>query len=212
MKMQRLVVLVASTSFFWVAFGFTYVQADIILGVSASSDMGSGFGTDIQNTVNGVGLPGGIPDLNAPHDGTAPDNSWVGDFMTTGTVTFDLGGLFLVDSFSFWNQNGGGPGADGITGIRDVLVETSTDGSNFFALVGGPTLFAQVPGDVALPPEIFNFAPNLATHFRLNIQSNWGDPDQTGFAEMQFNNVPEPSSLALAAVVSLLIASRRRRR
>ena len=64
---------------------------DIILGVTASTDMGSGFGTDIQNTVNGVGLPGGIPDLNALHEGTSPANSWVSDFeILTGTVTFDV--------------------------------------------------------------------------------------------------------------------------
>ncbi len=183
---------------------------DIILGVIASTDMGSGFGTDIQNTVNGVGLPGGIPDLNGLHEGTIPSNSWVGDLTIIGIVTFDLGGLFTVDSFSFWNQNGGGPGPDGTTGIQDVLVEISTDGFSFAALPGGPTLFAQVPGSVDLPPEIFSFAPVQATHFRLNIMSNWGDQSQTGFAEMHFNSVPGPSVLVLAGI-GALIARRRRR-
>ena len=195
-----------------VCLGICHLAAgDIILGVTASTDMGSGFGTNIQNTVNGVGLPGGIPDLNGLHEGTFPSNSWVGDATITGTVTFDLGGLFLVDTFSFWNQNGGGPGAAGSTGIRDVLVETSIDGLNFAALAGGPTMFAQVPGDDALPPEIFNFARVAATHFRLTIMSNWGDGAQTGFGEMHFNNVPGPSVLALVGIGALM-GSRRRRR
>jgi hypothetical protein len=186
-------------------------SADIILGVTASTDMGSGFTTDIQNTVNGLGLAGGIPDLNGLHEGSTPGNSWVADATITGTVTLDLGGLFTVDSFSFWNQNGGGPGADGSTGIRDVLVEFSTDGTNFTTLIGGPSEFAQVPGSVDLAPEIVNFASVGATHFRLNIMSNWGDLDQTGFAEIHFNSVPGPPVLALVGLGALM-ASRRRRR
>src|SRR5207244_1823361 len=128
--------------------------------------------------------------------------SWVSASGTlTGNVTFDLGGLFVVDSFSFWNQNGGGPGSAGSTGIQGVQVLTSTNGVTFTPLAGGPSVFAQVSGSTNLPPQIFTFAPVAATQFRFQILSNYGDAAETGFAEAGFNNaVPEPSTAALFAL------------
>jgi hypothetical protein len=158
-----------------------------IPSVTASTNMGSGFGTNIQNTVNGVGLSS--LSLTATHAPTNPANSWVSTGTLTGTVTFNLGGTFVVDSFSFWNQNGGGPGANGITGIQGVTVSTSTDGITFTPLTGGPTSFAQVAVNATVPPQIFNFTPVSARFFRFTILSNYGDPAQTGFAEVGFRAV-----------------------
>jgi hypothetical protein len=153
--------------------------------VTASTNMGSGFATNIQNTVNGVGLSS--LSLTATHAGTIPSNSWVSTVGTlTGTVTFDFGATFLVGSFSFWNQNGGGPGGGGSTGIQGVAVSTSTDGVTFTPLAGGPATFAQVPG-VNAPPQIFNFTPVNARFFQFTILSNYGDPNETGFAEVGFD-------------------------
>jgi|SRR5688572_11919363 len=186
------------------------VFADRITTVTATTNMGSGFGTSLTNTVNGVGLSS--LSLTATHAGTIPANSWVSAGPLTGIVTFALGGLFQVDSFSFWNQNGGGPGAAGSTGIQGVQVLTSTDGFVFVPLLGGPASFAQVPGTVALPPQIFSFGPVSATHFRFNILSNYGDPGATGFAEVGFNNaVPEPSTLGLLMIGLAMMARLRRR-
>ena len=93
------------------------VLADRITVVTATTNMGSGFGTNLQNTVNGVGLS--LLSLMATHAGTIPTNSWVSSAgVLTGQITFNLGGLFSVDSFSFWNQNDGGPGLAGSTGIQ----------------------------------------------------------------------------------------------
>jgi large repetitive protein len=190
------------------------VLADRITTVSASTSMGSGFGTDIINTVNGVGLSSNS--LTATHAGTAPANSWVsGPGVLTGQITFNLGGVFSVNSFSFWNQNGGGPGANGSTGIRNVQVLYSTDGVIFTALAGGPAAFAQVTGATSLPPEIFSFTAVTATHFRFIVGSNWGDTAQTGFAEVGFNGtsaVPEPATMLLLGSGLVGLASRVRRR
>jgi hypothetical protein len=179
-----------------VAFQVHYAFADRIAGVTATTDMGSAGGSSLANTVNGAGLS--ALTLTATHAATVPANSWVSTPGTvTGTVTFALGGTYQVDSFSFWNQNGGGPGADGITGIQRVQVLTSTDGVTFVLLAGGPSLFAQVPATIAAP-QIFTFGPVTATHFRFNILSNYGDPALTGFAEIGFNStVPEPSTAGL---------------
>ncbi len=91
------------------------VSADRISFVTATTNMGSGFGTNLANTVNGVGLSS--LSLTATHDATIPSNSWVSSAGTlTGQITFNLGGLYSVNSFSFWNQNGGGPGPSGSRG------------------------------------------------------------------------------------------------
>ena len=178
--------------------------------VTATTTMGSGFGTNLANTVNGVGLS--APTLTATHAGTAPNNSWVSLApATTGQVTFNLGGSFPVDGFSFWNQNGGGPGASGSTGIRNVNVLSSTDGVTFFPILGAPTTFAQVPGTTALPPEVFTFPAVTATHIRFNILNNYGDA-QTGFGEVGFNAVPEPAGGALLVVGIAGALARRRAR
>jgi hypothetical protein len=178
------------------------VSADRIVGVTATTNMGSGFGTNLINTVNGVGLSS--PSLTATHAGTVPTNSWVSAQGTlTGQITFSFGGLYSVNSFSLWNQNGGGPGASGTSGIRGVQVLTSTDGIVFTPLVGGPSTFAQVTGITNLPPEIFSFAAVNATHFRFMVLSNWGETqvfNVTGFGEVGFNGaaaVPEPATLLL---------------
>ena len=164
--------------------------------------MGSGFGTDIQNTVNGAGLV--TSSLTSNHAPSIPSNSWVSAGVTTGTVTFNLGGTFSVNSFSFWNQNGGGPGANGSTGIRGVTVSTSTDGTTFTTLPGGPTQFAQVAANASVPPEIFNFAPVSARFFRFTITSNYGDV-QTGFAEVGFSGCMQTIAPTLETLPSITL-------
>jgi len=196
-----------------VAFQVHYAFADRIVGVTATTDMGTLVGTSLANTVNGVGLS--ALTLTATHAATVPGNSWVSTPGTvTGTVTFALGGTYQVDSFSFWNQNGGGPGVDGTSGIQRVQVLTSTDGVTFVLLAGGPSLFAQVPATIAAP-QIFTFAPVAATHFRYNILSNYGDTAVTAFAEVGFNSsVPEPATagLLISGLMMGLLGARRIRR
>jgi hypothetical protein len=161
-------------------------KAAYVSGVGATTTMGSGFSTNLNNTVNGVGLSS--PSLTATHAGTLPTNSWVSSQgVLTGTITFNLGQLYLLEGFSFWNQNGGGPGLLGITGIQGVQVSSSLDGTLFASLTGAPSSFAKVMGSTNLPPEIFSFPPIAATHVRFSVLSNYGDESQTGFGEVAFN-------------------------
>ncbi|MBA3320629.1 MAG: PEP-CTERM sorting domain-containing protein [Pyrinomonadaceae bacterium] len=137
----------------------------------------------------------------------------------TGQITFNLGGLFSVDSFSFWNQNGGGPGTAGSTGIQGVQVLLSTNGTDFTPLPGGPSVFARVTGAANLPPQIFSFTAVNATHFRFNVLSNYGDIFNTGFAEVGFNGnpaggapIPEPTTMLLLGTGLAAIAVKVRRK
>ncbi len=188
------------------------VDADVVLDVSVSTDMVSEFGTLIENTVNGAGLLGGVPDLFDLHEPTLPDNSWVSSDVM-GTILFTFDESYLIDTISFWNQNGGGPGFEGTTGIRDVIVEYALPSDGDFQLLeGGPNLFSQVPGSDPQPPEIFVFDPVLATQFRFTVLSNYGDAF-TGFAEVHFGTarIPEPSGGILVATMAAVAGFRRKR-
>jgi len=201
--------VVAAVSLLLFAF---QAQAGRISPVLASTpDMGAGFSTSLANTVNGVGLSS--LSLTATHAATIPPNSWVsGSGILTGHVIFDLGATFLVDSFSFWNQNSGGPGALGSTGIRGVEVGTSLSGVTYLPLLGGPTQFNQVTTAPA-GPQIFTFTPVSARFFQFTIASNWGDTAQTGFAEVGFNNaIPEPATFSLIAIGAFAIRILMRRK
>lgn len=189
-------------------------HAALVNGVTASTDMGAAYITDIRNTVNGVGLSS--LDLNATHAPTSPRNSWVADFgRTTGTITFNLHALYNLAGFSFWNQNAGGPGPIGTTGIKGVTVQTSTNGINFSDLLGGPTQFSQVASSFSLP-EKFSFAPTSASIVRFLVNSNWGDSSTTGFAEVQFDGKPTatavPTPALLPGLIGMGVAALRKRK
>jgi hypothetical protein len=189
-------------------------NAALITGVTATTDMGSGFDTNIANTVNGAGLSS--LDLTATHAGSSPSNSWVSSQVTTGSIIFDFGQSFLVDSFSFWNQNGEGPGSLGSTGINSLNILYSADGISFASLFGNLSTFALVPDNLNLSPEIFSFSAVDARYFRFDVLSNYGDTGQTGFAEIAFNGtttVPVPAAVWLfgSGLLGLIGIARRKK-
>ncbi len=158
------------------------VSAINITGVTASTTLGSRVGTNIQNTVNGVGLPGNIPSLTGLHDAATVSNAWAGaTFTTTGNITFNLGGSYNLSGFSFWNYND----VNSI-GIRDVSILTSTDGLAYTSLAGAPTQFAIGANSAPENPEIFTFSPATASFVRFTVTSNYG-AIFTGFSEVQFD-------------------------
>lgn len=180
---------------------FVYAQ-DPVIPVSVITSFTPEFGTELINTINGEGLEA-FPSLEADHDGTLSINSFVGT-GTAGVFDYDLGAPYSIIGFSFWNQNNGGPGAAGSTGIQDVTVQSSTNGLDYLNVPGAPTVFAQVGINVS-PPEMFSFTPVDAVFIRIVVDSNWGDII-TGYAEIAFSGVPTILSVAdsqLESAVSL---------
>ena len=185
-------------------------------GVTATTDMGVGYGTLLANAVNGVGLAS--PSLTAMHAYSDPSNAWISaSGATTGTITFDLHGLFTLSGLSVWNL-GVGPGDFGASGIAGVRLSASTDGVTFNLVAGGPSSFAKITTDLdSLPPQVIAFGSVAARYVRLAVLGNHGDPNATGLAEVAFNgvstaSVPEPSSLALCGLaLAIGLAARRGR-
>ncbi len=189
-------------------------HAALIVATGATTDMGSGFGTSLFNTVNRAGLVS--PSPFATHGATNPTNSWVGSRSLTGNVTFSFGSLFAIDGLTFWNQNSGGPGGGGSTGIGNVMLSYSTDSITFYPLPGAPTFFAREFGFTSAPQQ-FSFAPVNARAIRFSIASNYGDSLQSGFAEVQFSGtsrVPDggPTIAMLGLSMAGIAAVRRKLR
>ena len=183
--------LVLSTATLGLIFGVTQnAQAALITGVTVSTDMGSN-GTNIINTVNGVGLPGNTPSLTGNH-AQADFNAWAGS-QSTGNITFNLNGSYSLAGFSFWNFN-----RDLFSGgIKDVTVQSSSDGTTWTTIAGAPVQFA-IASNAPIPPAVYSFSPVTASFVRFVVASNWGF-SSSGFSEVQFDGtptpVPEPSSL-----------------
>jgi hypothetical protein len=177
------------------AAAYTYIP-----GVTATTDMGNhAGGYDISHIIDGSGLstPGSF---TATHGFPFVSTSWVSsDNTTSGTITFDLHGSYSLGEMAVWNFDyyAGSPG------VKDLQVSTSTNGTSFSALVGGPTQFAFAPlnfnGEAA---QIFTFAPVTASYVRFNITSTWGD-SRVSLNEVGFGSttavaaVPEPEEWAL---------------
>ena len=172
------------------------IYAALISGVTVTSDMGT-FNNglySLENLTNGSGLSS--LSETATHDDQFP-NMWISNTdTTTGTITFNLGNLYSVDSAFVWNYNDECCGLE--RGVREMTVETSEDGISFHSLLESVTL-SQGTGELILA-DALNLADVTTRFIRFNILSNYGAPDYTGLSEVQFEGelasvptpVPEP--------------------
>ena len=193
--------LVVSTAALGLIFGVAQnAQAALITGITASTDMGTVNPADVNiaDTVNGKGLPGNTPSLTGTHAKAIGGNSWLSqDGTLTGNITFNLNGSYNLAGFSFWNFN-----RDIFTGgIKDVTVQSSTNGTTWTTIAGAPTQFA-IAANAPQSPEQFSFSPVTASFVRFVVASNWGFSGATGFSEVQFDGTPVPEPSALLALLA----------
>jgi hypothetical protein len=166
-------------------------QAALINGVTATTDMGSYLSFDINNIVNGAGLPGNTPSLTGTHDRGSFTNNWASSRnITTGNITFNLNGTYSLAGLSLWNFN-----ANAWIGVKNVNVLSSTDGTNFTSVTGAPNQFAIGAESAPESPEQFSFAPVTASYVRFQVLSNYGSPVLTGLSEVQFDGTPAATAV-----------------
>jgi len=167
------------------------LSANVLTGVTATTDMGAASGTVISQIVDGSGLSSYDP--SATHDNGSPSNAWVGD-LSTGMITFDLGGSFELDGMAVWNFN-----ALSAFGVQDVTVSSSLDGISFTPISGAPSTFSIGSNLSSESAETFQFSATAA-FVRFDIASNYGGAN-TALSEVMFTGapsaVPEPQTYAL---------------
>lgn len=160
------------------------VNNPTIVPVAVTTTFTPGFNTVPEALIDGSGLSE-FPDVNATHNDTSPNNSFVSENETTGSFDFDLGGTFMLNGVAIWNQNAGGPGFLGEEGINEIILSASLDGVNYTVVPDFPVTVDQVVENGPVGPEQFGFTNTEAAFIRLEVLSNHGD-DDTGFAEIAF--------------------------
>jgi hypothetical protein len=169
-------------------------QAAAINGVTASTTSDTFFG-NINNIVNDSGLSTPIG-FDSTHAAGASSNVWSASAITP-IIDFNLNGSYSLAGFSLWNYN-----SSNNRGVKDVTIQSSTDGINFTAISGAPTQFAIGNFNAVVSPEKFAFAPVTASYVRFVVSSNHGSAISTGLAEVKFDGspvattaVPEPLTI-----------------
>jgi hypothetical protein len=197
-------------------------SAQLINGVTATATselVGGSFNRPAIAAANGAGLDmAGV--THGIGEGTQWESSGINDLPgfpvdRDPAITFDLGGLYLVDTIRVWNFSEGQPA------VRRTDVQISLDGSLFTSI--GEQTFA-IPMN---PFQDFSIGPVPARFVRLDILENgngtmypYTSPfaPQVGFvglSEVRFFGplVPEPASAALLHCgITALLAIRRRHR
>ena len=102
--------------------------------------------------------------------------------VTTGLLTFDLGGAYALESVDLWNYNSN---IDPNRGVQTFLLEVSVDGEAFTPLLGSTTL-ARAAAVNPLSSSQFMLDGEAARYVRLIILSNHGG-DYVGLSEVIFS-------------------------
>lgn len=170
-----------------------------------------------NNLINGSGLSG--DGLSATHAAAADTNSWVtndpagsnGAYFDQGpdpVLTFDLGGTYLMNNLHVWQY-----ALDNDNQARTATLEFSSTGTG--GVFSGAIQVSLNKSTSPVPVQSFSFGPVSANAARLTITGNYdGDSgdggDRVGLSEIKFGSVPEPTSLVMFALVSLVGVRRRR--
>jgi hypothetical protein len=117
------------------------------------------------------------------HSNAVDGNFWTSQSgTTTGNVDFDLGGTFFLQSFALWNY--GDNNDINITGITLLADDDASFSSP--TVLGSFTPNPNMGPSVSVDPEVFSFTITSASHVRMQITSNNGDPAITAFGEAAF--------------------------
>ncbi len=173
---------------------FAYQVENVVATASCPSDADKG----PENIVNGSGLTAGQHDME-------DDNMWRGDPIEGESVSlqFDFDRVYKLDEVQVWNYNLEYESLVDF-GLKDIHVETTTDGETWTAL--GDFELTQAPGQVTYTGQTLDLGGAAAKSIRINVTSNHGG-DSYGLSEIQFYYIPaharQPQPAAGATGVGL---------
>jgi len=145
-----------------------------------------------DNLINDSGLNGAL------HDGIF-SGMWMNDAEgASGSLNFDLGGIFYIISTDIWQYNYINHYDRGVLGFD---ISGSTDGAVFTPITSA-SLAISPGGPIAAQNVMFN---SYSRYIRFDISSNHGDSSYTGLSEVKFDGdtVPPPSAIPLPATIWL---------
>ncbi|QIB65301.1 hypothetical protein [Kineobactrum salinum] len=178
-----------------VAFSAAVSAAPILQPTGATSSVGfynSSIHWSPQNTINQSGLADTYTSLVTDFDEFVPNtltlggsnsfNAWFApQGVTTGTITFDLGGTFTIDGFGLWTdyQTVG-------QGVNDFTLFAALDDSFTSSTSLGSFNAAEGTGESENFGQIFSYSPTEAAFVSMVITSNHGSDFTVGFSEAAF--------------------------
>ena len=189
-------------------------------GATSTTTIGSGDRV-IDHTIDGSGLvdvsdPSSVLDDFHPYVGTSAYWLSASTAVADGTeeLTFDLGGIYDVDTVYYWLYT-----RDADRPLRTFDISYSTDGGGSFS---SPVSAASLnmadwsigPGnrsDAYVESRTFDTLSGV-TNIRFSNLQNHGDPSYFALAEIRFGNstIPEPSASLLVSLIIFPLLLRRR--
>ncbi len=157
---------------------FAYPVAGVI--ATASSSMGS---MGPENTVNRSGL-----NANDQHS-IEGGHMWVSAGTLPNWIKFEFDKVYTLDEMWVWNSN---QQMESIVsfGVKDVVVEYSTDGDAWTPLANVP-VFARAPGSPDYAHDtVVDFGGAQVKYVRLSINSTWGGRNECSLSEVRFLYAP----------------------
>jgi hypothetical protein len=170
----------------------------VVSSVTASSTFRT---YDANNLINGSGLSGGLHDEDYEH-------MWASDGTPTGSLVFDLGGVYSLTDALVWNYNAECCGLE--RGVRDLTVSISGDGVSYTP-IGDFGLTEGTGGWI--PADVLNLGGATGRFVQFGLTRNYGDEYLIGLSEVQFDGAsvsetPEPGTAMLflaAAALFILV-------
>jgi len=152
------------------------IAGDLITVTADSNDAGQG----PENAINGSGLEEEMHSQDVLDmwlsDHSEPNQAWI-------QYTFDK--AYKLDQVTVWNHNGQAENAIG-WGIKNALIETSTDGIQWMSL--GVVELARA---TVAPFSEVDLQGVAARSVKISAQTNWGGMfDQYGLSEVRFQTIP----------------------
>ena len=149
---------------------------------SASSAHAADMGTD--NTIGGVGLN------ELDQHSTEATEMWLSGMGDPAPwIQYEFDQAYKLHEMQVWNSNQVIESFVGI-GAKDVVVETSVDGTEWVALAG-PLQLAQAPGQASYTANTaIDFGAVMARYVRITVQSGYGMLPQFGLSEVRFYSIP----------------------